>query len=369
MLYGTKLGINTRNVDNWLLTCPKLAYHANFVRYLLGYNGHLIRKYGSLPKTRICQLITYLKGIPITHGAPITDIPSIKENGLLSHKSRAAREIRSQRSAILGPDHAHGLTSYVFACFGENTCYGEDKGDVTIILDDSIFNNRNSFYTFYELASLSDTFSDPRDARACGLHFDYAADARNKRLYNYGKLPLVSLHALLARIFLLENIDLVAYYEKRKIDRGLFPYVFAPNFMDKDWYVPEIKLVSPVAQEHILGYAVKDPSLVNKESPMSYLGGQLRLAPETIEQVFKPVGENLLRVTPEAESIISAMDLPSWKKEDFIRYANMYPSLNPQETLVGYGISRDKILVFDPSRSHSAQLRDFKTSLTQNFNQ
>jgi len=354
----------SQHVRNWIHANPQLAHFANLTRYLQHYNKLIVQKYGYFPKDVIQSYARELREVPITHGASIDDMSKVlRGKSLLSHEDRTKQGIKSSVSGILGPDYSAGLTSYVFASFGSNPTYGESDTCVTLLLSDALSAKPSSFFTFYEKATFRDKFSDPRDQIGLGLrnkNDDGRLEYSKKNQYNHGRLPLAFLHEMLARILYLKGTKPKEIYAPEKMNGKRLPKVFLPDFQLKDWADPEIKLASPVATEHILGYAVIDPSVISIVGLPYYND----LPPATIEMLFEKVGQHGVMFKANAKEAIEQHIKESYIRDRYNCFFKFYSSRQrPGERLLRLGIPANKIHTFVPGINHNSQLCEFKRAL------
>lgn len=124
------------------------SWSENLSRYLEKYDTELRGECGDGYSKKLSEMERMLQGLPIAHSTNLKHIDNILQSGLQSFISR--REKNYANSAIFEYDHQYGLSSYVFASIGYCPLYGNEKGRITILMDDSI-RETAGFFTFHDL--------------------------------------------------------------------------------------------------------------------------------------------------------------------------------------------------------------------------
>lgn len=220
----------------------------NCAKYLAQYDSELFELYGDEYQKMLQETKESLQSLPIAHTTNIAYINSILQQGLLPFAYR--KESNYKKSAIFESDKYFGLDNYVFAEIGSCPQYGPTVGRVTILLDDSVIEQQDSFFTFHDLASIL-LFNENNNPFVRSIIQQYPQE----------QLPLNYIYDILARTFLKSRITLEKFMD------GNFPKAYDPDFQHTNSGRPEIKISGIISPEKFIGFVVWDEetkhSLVN----------------------------------------------------------------------------------------------------------
>lgn len=215
----------------------------NLDSYFQHYDAELRQQYGQEYVEKLQVIETDLHNLPIAHTTNIQHIEQILANGLKTFSHRG--ETNYSKSAIFQQDHQYGLDNYVFANIGFCPSYGSEKGRVTILLDDSVVEQKGSFFTFHDLVAA--TWDDDPRFRAFG--------ERIRKQFPQEKLPLSAVYGILARAFLKSGKTIDEFLQDRYLG---FPKAYDPDFQNTNSGSPEIKIAGIVLPDNFIGYVVRD---------------------------------------------------------------------------------------------------------------
>jgi hypothetical protein len=233
-------------------------FRNNLQAYLNHYDGELINRFGHEYGDRIRSLERDLRNLAIAHTTNINRIDKILKEGLKPFSARG--EENYKKSAIFQQDHEHGLVNYVFANIGFCPSYGSDEGRLTILLDDSVVQRKDSFFTFHDLVAA--TWDNDPTFRAYAKKI---AEQLPKE-----KLPLDMLYKILARTFLKAGKTVDDFLNDTELG---FPAAYDPDFKHTNSGSPEIKIAGTVSPNAFKGFVVHDNEtkkfLLEKKVPVT----------------------------------------------------------------------------------------------------
>lgn len=220
----------------------------NYERYFEKYQSCLISLYGSEYYKHFNDIKEKLCDLPIVHTTNIKHLDSILQLGLLPFSTR--RPSSYADTAIFESDKNFGLDNFVFAKIGHCPSYGSSNGSVSILLDDSIIEQPNSFFTFYDITAL--------------ILFNERNSTFLRKVLSqlpYERLPLNKIYDILSFTFLLSGKKIEDFLNSKLPN---FPPAYNPDFESTNHGNPEIKIAGGVNPDKFIGFVVWEDETKNR---------------------------------------------------------------------------------------------------------